>query len=124
MLLLLLLLVLHDGLAEFNNPRKLLVTALGVPMICTPIAALIPLAKNHVRAAGVVYLAGMWIAFTAIISLNGGIHHVALAVYIALAVSAAWLFGYAAALWVAAVSLLATLLMAILETNHIGPVRY
>lgn len=62
-------------------------------------------------AAGVVYLTGMWVAFTAIIVLNGGIHHVALAVYIALAVSAAWLFGYIAALFTAAVCVGATLLM-------------
>jgi signal transduction histidine kinase/ActR/RegA family two-component response regulator len=58
-----------------------------------------------------------------IITLNGGIHHVALAVYIALAVSAAWLFGYGAALWVAGISLTASLAMAILETAGIGPWR-
>src|ERR1700756_3251654 len=76
MLLLLVLLAIHDGLAEFLNPHKVLITVLGVPMVFTPIAALVLLAKNHVRAAGVVYLVGIWIAFTAIIWLNGGIHHV------------------------------------------------
>src|SRR5947209_12426078 len=114
MLLLLLLLAIHVGIAEILNRHKLLVTLLGIPMIFTPVAALVLLRMNRIRAAGVVYLTGMWVTFTAIIELNGGIHHVALAVYIALAVSAAWLFGYSAALWTAGISLMATLVMAIL----------
>jgi signal transduction histidine kinase/ActR/RegA family two-component response regulator len=120
-LMLLLLLVIHFGLAEFNNPNRLLITVMAVPAVLTPVTSLILLRKNHVRAAGIVYLAGMWIVFTSIIALNGGIHHVALAVYVALAVSAAWLFGYGAALFTAAVSLLATLLMALVETYIVGP---
>ncbi|MFL6446960.1 MAG: ATP-binding protein [Bryobacteraceae bacterium] len=123
MLLLLLVLAIHVGIAEFINPHKLLITLLGIPMIFTPVTALVLLRMNHIRAAGVVYLTGMWVAFTAIIALNGGIHHIALAVYIALAVSAAWLFGYSAALWTAGASALATLIMAILETENVGPVH-
>jgi signal transduction histidine kinase/CheY-like chemotaxis protein len=119
--MLLSLLVIHFGLAEINNPHKLLITVMAVPAVLTPVTSLILLRKNHVRSAGIVYLAGMWIVFTSIIALNGGIHHVALAVYIALAVSAAWLFGYSAALFTAAVSLLATLLMALVETYIVGP---
>jgi signal transduction histidine kinase/DNA-binding NarL/FixJ family response regulator len=122
-LMLLLLVSIHIGLAEIINRNKLLITAIGVPMILTPVATLILLRKNAVRSAGIVYLSGMWVAFTAIILLNGGIHHVGLAVYIALAVSAAWLFGYAAALWTAAASCGATLVMAILETRQVGPWR-
>src|SRR4051794_11360458 len=124
MLLVLLPLTIHIGFAEVVNPHKLLMTVLGIPMIFTPVAALVLLRMNRVRVAGLVYLSGMWVAFTAIISLNGGIHHVGLAVYIALAVSAAWLFGYGAALWTAGISLAATLVMAILETEHIGPAHY
>src|SRR5947209_2173536 len=124
MLLLLVPVLIHIGLAEIVNPRKLLVTLLGIPLIFTPVTTLVLLRINRVRIAGLVYLIGMWVAFTAIISLNGGIHHVGLAVYIALAVSAAWLFGYGAALWTAGASAGATLLMAILETQKIGPVRY
>jgi signal transduction histidine kinase/DNA-binding NarL/FixJ family response regulator len=123
MLMLLLLLGIHVGLAEINHPNKLLITLLGIPMIFTPVITLVLLRKNAVRAAGIVYLAGMWVAFTAIIVLNGGIRHVALSVYIALAVSAAWLFGYGAALWTAAACVSITLLMAILETNGWGPPR-
>ena len=36
-------------------------------MIITPVASLYLLRTNRVRAAGLVYLVGMWIAFTAII---------------------------------------------------------
>jgi signal transduction histidine kinase/DNA-binding response OmpR family regulator len=119
----LLVFTIHDGLAEINDRHRLLVTALAIPMIVTPATTLGLLRRGAVRAAGVVYLVGMWVTFTSIIVLNGGIHHVALAVYIALAVSAAWLFGYVAALWTAAASLAVTLIMAILETWFIGPWR-
>jgi signal transduction histidine kinase/ActR/RegA family two-component response regulator len=124
MLLLLVPIVFHIGLAEINNPHNLVVTLIGIPMIFGPLTTLVLLRKNAVRAAGVVYLAAMWVGFTAIIWLNGGIHNVALAVYIALAVSAAWLFGYSAALWAAAVCTGGTLVMAILESNNIGPLHF
>ncbi len=123
-LLVLLVLVpvtLHIGLAEIRDPHKLIITLIGIPMFLSPVMTLVLLRRNAVRAAGVVYLTGMWVAFTAIIALNGGIHHVGLAVYTALAVSAAWLFGYVAALLMAGVSLIATLVMATLETEGIGP---
>jgi signal transduction histidine kinase/CheY-like chemotaxis protein len=123
MLMLLVLLGISDGAAEFNHPNKLLITLLGIPMILTPAITLVLLRKGAVRAAGVVYLSGMWVAFTAIIVLNGGIRHVGLAVYIALAVSAAWLFGYAAGLWMAAACVGITLVMAVLETRGLAPPR-
>ena len=123
-LMLLLVFTIHIGLAEINNPNKLLITALGVPTIFTPVTTLLLLRSGRVRAAGIVYLSGMWVAFTSILALNGGIHHVALAVYIALAVSAAWLFGYLAALYTAAVCLASTFTMAILETYVTGPWHY
>lgn len=121
MLLVLVPVTIHIGLAEVRSPQKLLITLIGIPMIFSPVLTLVLLRRNAVPAAGLVYLTGMWVAFTAIIVLNGGIHHVGLAVYIALAVSAAWLFGYRAALWIAGVSLTVTLVMAILETEGIGP---
>jgi len=111
----------HIGLAEIRDPHKLIIALIGIPMFLSPVMTLVLLRRNAVRAAGVVYLTGMWVAFTAIIALNGGIHHVGLAVYTALAVSAAWLFGYIAALWMAGVSLAITLVMATLETEGVGP---
>src|SRR6516164_9084248 len=66
MLMLLLLMVPHIGLAEINHPGNLLITLLGIPMVFTPVTTLVLLRKNAVRAAGAVYLIGMWIGFTAI----------------------------------------------------------
>jgi signal transduction histidine kinase/ActR/RegA family two-component response regulator len=123
MLLLLLLVVPHIGLAEINHPGDVLITLLGIPMVLTPVVTLILLRNNAVRAAGVLYLVGMWVGFTAIMAFNGGIYNVALAVYIALAVSAAWLFGYAAALWAAGVCAVVAAVMAILQTHGVGPPR-
>jgi PAS domain S-box-containing protein len=110
------LLTTHDplGVAAFVN----------AVLVLTPIACLILLHKGSVRPAGVVYLAGVWLAYTLIILFNGGIHHVGLAVYIALPVSAAWLFGYRAALWTAATCLVSATTMAALETFGIGPLHY
>src|SRR5690242_14009910 len=106
---LLCLLSTHIGIAFHNNPNKLLVALLAIPGLLTPVATLVLLRRGDVRASGIIYLAGMWVYFTAVISLNGGIHHIGLAVYISLAVSAAWLFGYGAALLLAATSFAALL---------------
>jgi signal transduction histidine kinase/CheY-like chemotaxis protein len=84
---------------------------------------LVLLRKNAVRAAGIIYLTGMWVGFTSIMALNGGIYNVALAVYIALAVSAGWLFGYGPALWTAGVCGTVAGVMAILQTKGLGPPR-
>jgi signal transduction histidine kinase/ActR/RegA family two-component response regulator len=123
MLLLLSLVVPHIGLAEINHPNKLLITLIGIPMIGAPVTTLLLLRKNAVRTAGIVYLAGMWVGFTSIMALNGGLYNVALAVYVALAVSAAWLFGYGAALWTAGICATCMLVMAILQTKGVGPPR-
>jgi signal transduction histidine kinase/ActR/RegA family two-component response regulator len=123
MLLLLLLMVPHIGLAEIRHPGNLLITLLGIPMVGTPVTTLVLLRKNAVRAAGIVYLTGMWVGFTSIMAFNGGIYNVALAVYTALAVSAAWLFGYGPALWTAGVCGAVAGVMAILQTKGLGPPR-
>lgn len=123
MLLLLSLTSTHVAFGTINHYNKPLILLVGIPMIVTPVLTLALLRKNAVRAAAIVYLVGMWIGFTAIIVLNGGIHHVGLAVYIALAVSAAWLFGYGAALWTAGACLACMLIVAILENEGLGPPR-
>lgn len=123
MLLLLSLTSTHVAFGTVNHYDKPLILLLGIPMIFTPVLTLVLLRKNLVRTAGIIYLVGMWIGFTAIIVLNGGIHHVGLAVYIALAVSAAWLFGYRAALWTAGACLACMLIVAILENQGLGPPR-
>jgi len=45
MLMLLLVLGIHVGLAEILNRHKVLVTVLGIPMLGTPVAALVLLRK-------------------------------------------------------------------------------
>jgi signal transduction histidine kinase/CheY-like chemotaxis protein len=82
-------------------------------------AALALLYRGSLHVASLVYLCGSWLAFTFLIVLNGGIHSVGVVYYVAVTISAAWLLGYQAALWSAAVCLGSSLMMAILELNGI-----
>jgi signal transduction histidine kinase/CheY-like chemotaxis protein len=124
MLLVLVLFASHAVAGLILNEHKILVSTVAVALISTPVVTLALLRQNRIRAAGVTYLTGTWLAFTLLIVFNGGIHNVALAVYIALPVSAAWLFGYGAALFFAAVCTGCALAMALMETYGIGPSRY
>lgn len=101
MLLLLAVTTPHVTIALIHFYNKLVIVQTGFPIVFTPVITLVLLRRNAVRAARVVYLVGMWVGFTQIMLLNGGIRSVGWAVYIAMAVSAAWLFGYGAALWTA-----------------------
>ncbi len=101
MLLLLSVTAPHVTIALIHFYNKLVIVQTGFPIVFTPVITLVLLWRNAVRAARVVYLVGMWVGFTQIMLLNGGIRSVGWAVYIAMAVSAAWLFGYGAALWTA-----------------------
>jgi signal transduction histidine kinase len=112
------------GILLTTRDRLGMVIFVNSLLVSIPTASLILLRKNLVRSAGVIYLAGIWLTYTFIILLNGGIHHVGLAVYIALPVSAAWLFGYRAALGTAAACLGSATVMALLETIGIGPLHY
>ena len=123
MLMLLSLTATHVTISFIHTHTKILTILLGIPMIFTPVTTLVLLRKDAVRAAGLVYLVGMWLAFTGIILLNGGIRHVGWAVYLALAVSAAWLFGYGAALWMAGTCVACMLVVAIFEDAGMGPPR-
>jgi PAS domain S-box-containing protein len=111
------------GLLLSHN-RYGMVALVSALLVLTPVVSLILLHNSRFRLAGAVYLAGIWLAYTIIILFNGGIHHVGLAVYIALPVSAAWLFGYRVALWTAAICLASATAMAVLETIGIGPLHY
>ena len=42
------------AIAEINNPHKILVTVLGIPMIFTPVTALVLLCRSRVRPAGII----------------------------------------------------------------------
>jgi len=126
-----LLFTIHAGLGMLltirNQPfqeRFVFVVFVNALLVLTPGTCLILLRRGLLRPAGTVYLAGVWLAYTLIILFNGGIHHVGLAVYIALPVSAAWLFGYRPALWTAAACLGSATTMAVLETIGVGPLHY
>lgn len=118
--------VVHGSLGILLTAGDRLGTVIfvNILLVSIPIASLVLLRKNRVRPAGVTYIAGIWLTYTFIILLNGGIHHVGLAVYIALPVSAAWLFGYRAALWTAAACFGSATVMALLESIGIGPLHY
>ena len=123
MLIVLALTTTHVSIALVNFHNKMLIVLTGFPLVFTPAATLALLRRNAVRAAGVVYLVGMWVAFTNIIVINGGIRYTGWAIYMALAVSAAWLFGYRAALWMAGSGVACMLAMAILENEGMAPPR-
>jgi signal transduction histidine kinase/CheY-like chemotaxis protein len=73
------------------------------------------LRRGRLRAAGMIYLLGIWVMSTGIIVLNRGIHSVGLVYYIALPVTGAWLFGFRAALRIAAGCVGSALVLALLE---------
>jgi signal transduction histidine kinase len=96
-------------------PRKL---ASAVSLVFAILITLAPLALLHcgsLRMAGLIYLSGYWLLITVVIVLNGGIHSVGAVVYLVLPISAAWLFGYEAALVTAGICLGSSLIMAVLE---------
>jgi signal transduction histidine kinase len=65
--------------------------------------------------AGLIYLSGYWLLITVVIILNGGIHSVGAVFYLVFPITAAWLFGYEAALLTAGICLASLLIMAYLE---------
>jgi hypothetical protein len=71
------------------------------------------------RVASLVYVGGMWIVATFIAAVSGTIHSPALLFYIALPISAAWLLGYGAAIWLAVACLLSTLAMVVMDLSKV-----
>src|SRR5438309_1130332 len=62
--------------------------------LLSTLAALVFLHQGSLRTASLIYLCGNWLLDTIVIILNGGIHSQAVAFYMALPISAAWLLGY------------------------------
>jgi signal transduction histidine kinase/CheY-like chemotaxis protein len=99
------------------SPRKPANVA-GIVFEC--LIVFVPLAllrRGSLRMAGLVYLSGFWLLATVTIMLNGGIRSVGSVLYLVLPISAAWLFGYKAALVNAGICLTSLLIMAFLEMN-------
>jgi PAS domain S-box-containing protein len=85
------------------------------------LVALVLLRRGFLRAAGVVYLAGMLLYVTVIIVLTGGIRNApGLVFYAALPISAAWLFGYRATLWMAGVCVSIPLVLTLFDLGGVN----
>jgi PAS domain S-box-containing protein len=84
------------------------------------VVALVLLRLGYLRAASLVYLAGMWLYVTTIIVLTGGIRNApALLFYASLPISAAWLLGYRATLWIAGLCISAALVLTLLDLGGV-----
>ncbi|MGA8595961.1 MAG: ATP-binding protein [Bryobacteraceae bacterium] len=79
------------------------------------LCSLILLKRGAIRKASLVYLSATWVVATVLTALNGGIRSPGLVFYIALPISAAWLLGFGATLWVTGLCLVTSLAMALLE---------
>jgi PAS domain S-box-containing protein len=89
-------------------------------LIAVLIVALVLLRLGHLRPASLVYLVGMWLYVTAIIVLTGGIRNApGLVFYASLPISAAWLLGYRATVWIVALSISAALVLTLLDLGGV-----
>jgi signal transduction histidine kinase len=100
----------------FLSPRPLAATIVLSLQAVVLATSLILVNRGALRLASTIFLAARWTIATATIILNGGIHCTGLIFYVAIPVSAAWLFGSGAALLSALVCLGTALALAILET--------
>ena len=97
-------------------------TAVFAGIAC--VAAINLLRRGRLRAAGIIYLLGIWVMSTGITVLNRGIHSVGLVYYVALPITGAWLFGFPAALRIAAGCVGSALVLAFLEMAGQPPAAY
>ena len=77
--------------------------------------ALVLLSRGRFRAATFTYLGAIWFFATHVMALSGGVRSNAQVLYVTLPISAAWLLGYRASVWVAGVCMGCTLIFAVLE---------
>jgi PAS domain S-box-containing protein len=106
-----LLVLLSTSVARLNFflvPSLLVILVVGLML----------LRLGFLRAASLIYLAGMFLYVTSIMILTGGIRNApALVFYASLPISAAWLFGYRATLWMAGVCISSALVQTILDLS-------
>ncbi|HEY6347492.1 MAG TPA: ATP-binding protein [Bryobacteraceae bacterium] len=75
---------------------------------------------GSLNGASLIYLIAMWVCATATSSLNGGIRSFGLVLFVALPVSAAWLFGYRAALLTTGICMATALVFVLLEVGGVS----
>ena len=101
-----------------TSPKGIRVSmAIGIFLGLITVGPLVLLRRGSLRLAGLVYLSGYWLAFTMVMIINGGIHSAGIVFYFVLPISAAWLFGYRAAIAFAAICIGSLLIMAVLEMS-------
>ncbi len=108
----------------FVVPAKTLSIYLDLLLLSSFFAGRVLLQSGFMRQASLVYVGGVWIVTTVVIVLGGAIHSFSFVLYIALPISAAWLLGFRAALWMAAVCLVCTLALAVMAIMGVKPPIY
>ncbi len=84
------------------------------------VVGLMLLRLGFLRAASLIYLSGMFLYVTGIMILSGGIRNTpGLVFYASLPISAAWLFGYRATLWMAGVCISCALVLTLLDLGGV-----
>ena len=121
---LLIAILIWDGLTVWPlffswKPANLIV---AVTLALIGGAALCLLNRGSLRKSALVYLIGIWLTFSVAIVLNGGIRSPGISMYVALPISAAWLFGYRGALWVSAVCIGCVLMLALWAAAGANPI--
>jgi signal transduction histidine kinase/CheY-like chemotaxis protein len=86
----------------------------------TYVIALVLLRKGYFRPASLAYLAGTLLWATLVSYSYGGVHSPGALLYVSLPASAAWLLGYAAAIWTAGGCLFGALVFMVLEIRHVS----
>jgi signal transduction histidine kinase/CheY-like chemotaxis protein len=122
--LLIFILIENSVVVPLVSPKRTGSGILAFLYLLVFVATLVLLRRGFVRQASLVYVAGTWLLTSALIVLTGGIHSIGLVVYATLPISAAWLLGYAAALWTAGACLAVSLAVALLEMGGVGPLWY
>ncbi len=108
----------------FNVIRRPGTIGITLTIALTAAISLSVLRRGSLRKSALVYAWGMWLAFSVLIFFCGGIQSPALIFYMALPISAAWLFGYRGALWTAAGCLASGFVLAVFEKADVGPYMY
>ena len=94
--------------------RKAAASAMWAVILVITIACMFLLRRGYIRLSGWVFLSAAWMVLSMFVALSGGIASPALLSHIAVIVVAAWLVGRRSAIWIAAISLLFDLGLAII----------
>ena len=115
---------IHDLVFLGLSARKPANLAFTTALALIAIISLYFLRRRTLRTAGLVYVVGLWLVFSAVITLSGGIRSPVLVYYSALPISAAWLFGRRGTLLTTAACIASAMVLAFMEMAGLGPYWY